>query len=106
MGSKVRHSRKRLLKIMKCLCSGEVVKEEDTIVPSLSESLATKDYYSATPSGISGQDGQVERRPDFGNIEQAESSLRESGGILNYEVNFIFFLTIDCINNICFHLCV
>ncbi|CAI8614362.1 unnamed protein product [Vicia faba] len=84
MGSRVRNPRKRLLKIMKCLCSGEVVKEDDTIVPDSSECLATEDYYSATASGISGQDGQVERRRDSGNIEQAESSLRESG-ILNYE---------------------
>ncbi|CAK8543652.1 unnamed protein product [Lathyrus sativus] len=84
MGSRVRNPRKRLLKIMKCLCSGEVVKEEDAMVPSSLQSLATKDYHSATGSGISGQDGQVERRPDSGNIEQAESSLRESG-ILNFE---------------------
>lgn len=87
MGSRVRNPRKRLLKIMKCLCSGEVVKEEDAnhaMVPDSSESLATKDYYSA--SEISGQDGQVVRRLDSGNIEQAESSLRESG-ILNYEVD-------------------
>ncbi|XP_004493806.1 protein NPGR2-like isoform X2 [Cicer arietinum] len=87
MRSRFKHRRKRLQKIMKCLCSGElVVREEDTMVPNSSESLATKDYYSSTVSGISGQDiGQVERtRPDSGNIQEVESSLRESG-VLNYE---------------------
>ncbi|KAK2363856.1 protein NPGR2 [Trifolium repens] len=85
MGSRVRKPRKRLQKIMNCLCSGEIVKEqEETMVPSSSESLATKDFFSATASGFSGQDGQVGRRLDSGNIEQAELSLRESG-ILNYE---------------------
>jgi predicted regulator of Ras-like GTPase activity (Roadblock/LC7/MglB family) len=94
MGSRVRKPRKRLQKIMNCLCSGEIVKEqEDTMVPSSSESLATKDFFSATASGFSGQDGQVERRLDSGNIEQAELSLRESG-ILNYEVGFFFSLII------------
>ncbi|KEH23953.1 putative tetratricopeptide-like helical domain-containing protein [Medicago truncatula] len=84
MGSRDKHRGKRLQKIMKCFCSGDMVKEEETMVPNSSESLATKDYFSSTASGISGQDGQVERRLDSGNIEQAESSLRESG-ILNYE---------------------
>ncbi|KAJ1416623.1 Tetratricopeptide-like helical domain superfamily [Sesbania bispinosa] len=82
MGSRVRHGR-RLQKIMKCLCPGEPVGRADEKADS-SESLATKDYYSSTASGISGLDGQVESRPDSGNIEEAESSLRESG-ILNYE---------------------
>lgn len=91
MGSRVRN-RKRLQKIMKCLCPGGPVKGADEMVPS-SESLATKDYYSSTTSGLSGQDGQVERRPDSGNIDEAESSLRESG-ILNYEVVFFFNLMI------------
>jgi predicted regulator of Ras-like GTPase activity (Roadblock/LC7/MglB family) len=79
---------------MNCLCSGEIVKEqEDTMVPSSSELLATKDFFSATASGFSGQDEQVGRRLDSGNIEQAELSLRESG-ILNYEVGFFFSLII------------
>lgn len=101
MRSRFKHRRKRLQKIMKCLCSGElVVREEDTMVPNSSESLATKDYYSSTVSGISGQDiGQVERtRPDSGNIQEVESSLRESG-VLNYEVGFLFSWMIYCINN-------
>ncbi|XP_061343426.1 protein NPGR2-like isoform X2 [Gastrolobium bilobum] len=77
--SKVRQGR-RLQKIMKCLCSGEQLRAADEMVP-WSESVASKDYYSAN----SGRDGQVvRRRPDTGNIEEAESSLRESG-ILNYE---------------------
>ncbi|XP_057438520.1 protein NPGR2-like isoform X2 [Lotus japonicus] len=75
---------RRLEKMIKCFCSGEQVRREaDELVP-YSESLATKDYFSSTASGVSGQDGRVERRPDSGNIEEAESSLRESGN-LNYE---------------------
>lgn len=99
MGSRDKHRGKRLQKIMKCFCSGDMVKEEETMVPNSSESLATKDYFSSTASGISGQDGQVERRLDSGNIEQAESSLRESG-ILNYEVGFLCSLIVYCISKI------
>lgn len=94
MGNKARDGRKRLQKIMKkCLCSGEMAREEDAMVPS-SESLATRDYFSSTASRLSGPDGEVERRPDSGNIEEAESSLRESGS-LNYEVGFFFPLAIS-----------
>ncbi|XP_057964695.1 protein NPGR2 isoform X2 [Malania oleifera] len=73
---------KRLRKIMKCLCSGEQLRAAsgDEMVPS-SESLATKDF---SVSGFSARAGERERRPDTGNIEEAESSLRESGS-LNYE---------------------
>ncbi|KAL5990409.1 hypothetical protein ACLOJK_011309 [Asimina triloba] len=45
------------------------------------ESLATRDY---SASGYSSRTGEAERRPETGNIEEAESSLRE-GGCLNYE---------------------
>ncbi|KAI4301063.1 hypothetical protein L6164_034380 [Bauhinia variegata] len=65
---------------MKCLCSGEQLRRVDDMVPS-SESLATKDY---SASGSSSRAGQVDKKPDTGNIEEAESSLRESG-FLNYE---------------------
>ncbi|XP_077250800.1 protein NPGR2-like [Tasmannia lanceolata] len=71
----------RFGKIMKCLCSGEQLKA-DEMVPS-SESLATRDY-SATASGYSSRTAEGERRADTGNIEEAESSLRD-GGCLNYE---------------------
>ncbi|CAI9770568.1 unnamed protein product [Fraxinus pennsylvanica] len=64
---------------MQCLCSGEQLHGEE-MVPS-SESLATKDY---THSVYSSQAGEAERKPDTGNIEEAESSLRDSGS-LNYE---------------------
>ncbi|KAJ8650756.1 hypothetical protein MRB53_003779 [Persea americana] len=75
-GTKIR---RRLGKIMKCLCSGEQLQADD-MVPS-SDSLATRDY---SASGYSSRAGEPERRPDTGNIEEAESSLRESG-CLNYE---------------------
>ncbi|CDP03773.1 unnamed protein product [Coffea canephora] len=69
----------KLRKVMNCLCSGELAKA-DEMIPS-SESLATKDY---STSVYSSQAGEAERKPDAGNIEEAESSLRESGS-LNYE---------------------
>ncbi|KAK4281319.1 hypothetical protein QN277_012832 [Acacia crassicarpa] len=66
---------------MKCLCSGEQLRGEDEMVPS-SESHASKDY---SVSGDSCTAEQVDKKkPDTGNIEEAESSLRESG-YLNYE---------------------
>ncbi|KAF3436116.1 hypothetical protein FNV43_RR23208 [Rhamnella rubrinervis] len=67
-------------KIMKCLCSGEQLRAADEMVPS-AESLATKD---CTVSENSSRVGEILRKPDTGNIEEAESSLRESG-CLNYE---------------------
>ncbi|KAL1313475.1 hypothetical protein HN51_040046 [Arachis hypogaea] len=84
-----RKKRRSLKNMMQCLCSGEQLRREggmdEMAVPSPSDSLATKDYYSATTgSGRSGQDGQLPRRLDAGNIEEAESSLREAG-CLNYE---------------------
>lgn len=74
--------KQRLGKIMKCLCSGEQLKV-DEIVPSPA-SLATKDY---AVGGCSPHAGETDQKPDTGNIEEAESSLRESG-YLNYEVSF------------------
>ncbi|XVF32350.1 hypothetical protein REPUB_Repub17cG0074300 [Reevesia pubescens] len=66
--------------IMNCLCTGEQSRKELKMIPS-SESLATKDYsLSAYSSKVS--DG--EKKPDTGNIEEAELSLRESSS-LNYE---------------------
>lgn len=64
---------------MKCICSGEQLRIED-IIPS-SESLATRDYSASGYSSRAGDDAKA----DTSNIEEAESSLRESG-ILNYEV--------------------
>ncbi|CAN4097608.1 unnamed protein product [Withania somnifera] len=64
--------------MMKCICSGEQLRIED-IIPS-SESLATRDYSASGYSSRAGDDSKA----DTSNIEEAESSLRESG-ILNYE---------------------
>ncbi|XP_016502307.1 protein NPGR2 [Nicotiana tabacum] len=69
----------KVRKIMNCLCSSEQILM-DEIIPS-PESLATKDY---TASVHSSQAGKAGLKPDTGNIEEAESSLRESG-CLNYE---------------------
>ncbi|KAK7345741.1 hypothetical protein VNO77_16352 [Canavalia gladiata] len=67
---------------MKCLRSGESLGGADEMFPS-SESLAsaTKDF---SASGHSYLVEQVDKKLDTGNIEEAESSLRESG-VLNYE---------------------
>ena len=69
----------KLRKAMNCLCSGELAKA-DEMIPS-SESLATKD---CSTSVYSSQAREAEMKPDAGNIEEVESSLRESGS-LNYE---------------------
>jgi hypothetical protein len=82
--------RGKLGKIMKCICSGEKSGAVDEMVPS-SESLATKDYLETASS--SNKSGEFEKKLDTGNIEEAESSLRESG-CLNYEVGFCFCLLI------------
>ncbi|XP_028758305.1 protein NPGR2 isoform X2 [Neltuma alba] len=86
MKSRIRERRRRdisrnLRRIMKCLCSGEQLRGADEMFPS-SESVASKDY---SVSGDFCAAGQVDKKkPDTGNIEEAESSLRESG-YLNYE---------------------
>lgn len=69
----------KLRKMMKCICSGEQLRV-DEIIPS-SESLATRDY---SASGYSSRAGDADTKVDTSNIEEAESSLRESG-FLNYE---------------------
>ncbi|KAL3626451.1 hypothetical protein CASFOL_030000 [Castilleja foliolosa] len=66
-------------KMMKCICSGEQMRV-DEIIPS-SESLATRDY---SASGYSSRAEGTDSKADTSNIEEAESSLRESG-YLNYE---------------------
>ncbi|KAL4287890.1 hypothetical protein AHAS_Ahas19G0231400 [Arachis hypogaea] len=74
----------RLEKMINCMRSGEQV-AVDEIGGYSSESLATRDY-SATASGYSSRPGAAEFDPklDNSNIEEAESTLRESG-YLNYE---------------------
>ncbi|KAK4344736.1 hypothetical protein RND71_034912 [Anisodus tanguticus] len=69
----------KVRKIMSCLGSSEQILM-DEMFPS-PESLATKDYTSSVHSSRTGEAGQ---KPDTGNIEEAESSLRESA-CLNYE---------------------
>ncbi|CAI9776921.1 unnamed protein product [Fraxinus pennsylvanica] len=65
--------------MMKCICSGEQL-TVDEIIPS-SESLATQDY---SASGYSSRPCEADPKLETSNIEEAESSLRESG-FLNYE---------------------
>ncbi|KAJ4834126.1 hypothetical protein Tsubulata_012611 [Turnera subulata] len=69
----------RLSKMMKCIRSGEQLRIDDTAASS--ESLATRDY---SASGYSSRAGEIDPKLDNSNIEEAESSLRESG-YLNYE---------------------
>ncbi|THU69193.1 hypothetical protein C4D60_Mb08t11830 [Musa balbisiana] len=64
---------------MKCLCSGEQLQVDEMVRSS--ESLATKECSAVR---YSCQNGETEQRVDTGNIEEAESSLRE-GLCLNYE---------------------
>lgn len=64
---------------MKCICSGEQLRVDEVIHSS--ESLATRDY---SASGFSSRAGDADTKADTSNIEEAESSLRESG-FLNYE---------------------
>lgn len=65
--------------MLKCIFSGEQVRVDEMI--DSSESLATRDY---SASGYSSRAGEPEPKVDKSNIEEAESSLRESG-YLNYE---------------------
>uniref|UniRef100_A0A2P2IW69 O-linked n-acetylglucosamine transferase ogt n=1 Tax=Rhizophora mucronata TaxID=61149 RepID=A0A2P2IW69_RHIMU len=71
--------RGKLWKMMRCIRSGEHLKVDD--IADSSESLATRDY---SASGYSSRAGEVDAKVDNSNIEEAESSLRESG-YLNYE---------------------
>ncbi|KAL5542317.1 hypothetical protein UlMin_010027 [Ulmus minor] len=65
--------------MLKCIRSGEQSKLDE--IDHSSDSLATRDY---SASGYSSRAGELEPRVDNSNIEEAESSLRESG-YLNYE---------------------
>ncbi|GLJ53496.1 hypothetical protein SUGI_1141350 [Cryptomeria japonica] len=65
--------------MMMCTCSREQFKLGE--MPQSPESFATRDF---SASGFSSRTGDGEGRPDNGNIEEAESSLRE-GFSLNYE---------------------
>lgn len=67
-------------KMINCIRSGDQLRVDEMIHSS--DSLATRDY---SASGFSSRTGEVEQKVDNGNIEEAESSLRESG-YLNYEV--------------------
>ncbi|CAN6460362.1 unnamed protein product [Victoria cruziana] len=67
---------------MQCLCSGEQLNRDDMGQYAYTESLATRDF---SVSGFSSRTGESEPpKLDRGNIEEAESSLRE-GLCLNYE---------------------
>lgn len=77
----------RLRKMIKCMCSGEQLKVDE--LGYSSESLATRDYSAS--GGYSSRPGENDTKVDNTNIEEAESSLRESG-YLNYEVGLCFFL--------------
>ncbi|KAG6403099.1 hypothetical protein SASPL_135316 [Salvia splendens] len=66
----------RLGKTMPCLCSGEQLRAVE-MVTSSSPNDSSASVHSSQP-------GEAERKPDTGNIEEAETSLRESGS-LNYE---------------------
>ncbi|KAK8464158.1 hypothetical protein PHAVU_011G133590 [Phaseolus vulgaris] len=70
----------RLRKMIKCMCSGEQLKVDE--LGYSSESLATRDYSAS--GGYSSRPGENDTKVDNTNIEEAESSLRESG-YLNYE---------------------
>ncbi|KAL2325129.1 hypothetical protein Fmac_024187 [Flemingia macrophylla] len=71
----------RLRKMIKCMCSGEQLQVDELNYSS--ESLATRDY-SASGGYNSSRPGEIDTKVDNSNIEEAESSLRESG-YLNYE---------------------
>lgn len=72
----------KLRKMINCIRSGDQLRVDEMMHSS--DSLATRDY---SASGFSSRTGEVETKVDNGNIEEAESSLRESG-YLNYEVCF------------------
>lgn len=72
---------------MKCLRSGEPFGggDDHQTYPSSDQSLMTKGFSASASSSLP---GHLDNKPDTGNIEEAESSLRESG-VLNYEVRFL-----------------
>ncbi|KAJ1398950.1 Tetratricopeptide-like helical domain superfamily [Sesbania bispinosa] len=71
--------RGKLIKMIKCVWSREQLSVDERSYSS--ESLATRDY---SASGYSSRPGDTDTKLDNSNIEEAESSLRESG-YLNYE---------------------
>lgn len=75
---------------MKCLRSGESLGggDDHQTYPSSDQSLMPKDFSASASSSLP---GHLDNKPDTGNIEEAESSLRESG-VLNYEVRFLNLL--------------
>lgn len=73
-------SRGRLKKMMKCIFLGKQVRADEAVESSES-SLATRDYSAS----YSGRAGEAEPKTNTSTIEEAETSLRESG-YLNYEV--------------------
>lgn len=70
---------------MNCLCSGEQMQANE--MAQSSEFLSTKDVLV---DQYTQQNSEVDQRVDIGNIEEAESSLRE-GLCLNYEVGLSLF---------------
>ncbi|KAK7278441.1 hypothetical protein RJT34_23469 [Clitoria ternatea] len=72
--------RAKLRNMIKCICSGEQSRVDE--LGYSSESLATRDYSAS--GGCSSRPAETETKIDNSNIEEAESSLRESG-YLNYE---------------------
>ncbi|XP_074320318.1 protein NPGR2-like isoform X2 [Silene latifolia] len=72
--------RVRLKKMMKCIFLGKQMTTDD-VAESSESSLATRDY---SASGYSARVVEAESKPQTSTIEEAESSLRESG-YLNYE---------------------
>ncbi|XP_010532675.1 PREDICTED: tetratricopeptide repeat protein 7B-like [Tarenaya hassleriana] len=80
--SKSSEIKSKLQKMMKCIWSGQQLAMDEATADS-SDSLATRDY---SASGFSSKTGETAfvSKTDETNIEEAESSLRESG-FLNYE---------------------
>lgn len=78
-------------KMMMCTCSREQLNLGE--MPQSPDSLATREF---SASGFSSRTGEADCRPDHGNIEEAESSLRE-GLSLNYEVGLSTWHLIDSI---------
>lgn len=90
--------RPKIRKMIKCICSREQLRVDELI--SSSESLATRDY---SASGFSSRAGEMDAKVDNSNIEEAESSLRESG-YLNYEVGCLHLsICLRCLIEIFFY---
>jgi len=87
---------------MLCACSGEQFKFEEA--PQSPESLATRDF---SASGLSSRTGDWESKFDETQVEEAESTLKETLS-LNYEVLIsilfsvkLFFKPACCENIFC-----